>query len=81
MDETLDAVADLDERAEGNELGDPAVDQLAHLVGAGELLPRILLGGLQGEADALPAQVHLEHLDLDLITHGHDRTRVINMLP
>ena len=32
--ETLDAVADLDERAELDELGDPAVDELADLVGA-----------------------------------------------
>jgi len=39
------------------------------------------LGGLQGEADALPAQVHLEHLDLDLINHGHDRTGVVDVLP
>ena len=33
VDEALDAVADLDERTERNELGDPAVDQLADAVG------------------------------------------------
>ena len=32
--EALDAVADLHERTERHELGDPAVDELADLVGA-----------------------------------------------
>ena len=54
--EALDAVADLDERTELDELGDPAVDELADLVGGGELLPRVLLGGLQRQADALAAR-------------------------
>ena len=37
-------------------------DQLADLVAGGELLPRVLLGGLEGEADALPVEVDVEHL-------------------
>ena len=43
MDEAFDAVADLNERAERNELGDPAVHQLADLVVSGKFLPWILL--------------------------------------
>ena len=50
VDETLDALADLDEGTERHELGDPAVDQLADLVAAGELLPRVLLRRLEREA-------------------------------
>ena len=47
MDQTLDPVTHLHERTEGNQLGDPAVDQLTHLVRVGELLPGIGLGGLE----------------------------------
>ena len=60
--QALDALAHLDEGAEGHELGDPAVDELADAVGVGELLPRVLLGGLEREADALAVEVDLEHL-------------------
>ena len=79
--ETLDALADLDEGAERHELGDPAVDQLADLVGAGELLPRILLGGLQRQADALAVEVDVEHLHGDLVADGHDRAGMVDVLP
>ena len=81
MHQALDAVAHLDERTEGHQLGDTAVDQLADLVVGGELLPRVLLGGLERQRDALPVQVDLEHLDLDLVADGHDRTRVVDVLP
>ena len=47
VDEAFDAVADLNESTELHELGDPTVDELADLVGFGELLPRIGLGGLE----------------------------------
>src|SRR5207237_601236 len=36
---------------------------------------------LEREADSLAAHVDLEHLDLDLVAHGDDRTRVIDVLP
>src|SRR3989440_5989836 len=45
--EALDALAHLDERAERHELGDLPVHELADLVAVRELLPRILLRGLQ----------------------------------
>ena len=79
--ETLDAVAHLHEATERHELGDTAVDQLADLVGAGELLPRILLGGLQRQADALAVEVDVEHLHGDLVADGDDGTRVVDVLP
>ena len=81
VDQALDAVAHLDEGAEGDQLGDPAVDQLADAVAGGELLPRVLLGGLERQADALAGQVDVEHLDLDLVAHRHDRTGMVDVLP
>src|SRR2546427_169482 len=45
--EALDAVTDLDERAERHELGDLPVHELADLVAVRELLPRILLRCLE----------------------------------
>src|SRR5947209_7823105 len=65
VDQALDAVVDPDEGAERHQLGYPAGDQLADLVGAGELPPRVLLGGLERQRDALALQVDVEHLDLD----------------
>ena len=79
--QALDAVAHLDERTEGHELGDPAVDQLAHLVAVGELLPGVGLGGLEREADPLLVEVDVEHLDLDLVAHLDDRGGVVDVLP
>ena len=79
--ETLDALAHLDERTERHELGDPAVDELADLVAAGELLPRILLGGLQRQADALAVEVDVEHLHGDLVADGHDLAGMLDVLP
>jgi polyribonucleotide nucleotidyltransferase len=47
VDEALDPVLDADERAERNELGDLAGDDLADGVRPRERLPRILLGRLE----------------------------------
>ena len=81
VDEAFDAVADLNERTELHELGDSTVDELTDLVAFGEFLPRILLRCLQREADALAAEVDVEHLDLDRIANGDDGTGVVDMLP
>ena len=81
VDETLDAFANLRERTERHELGDPAVDQLTDLVTAGEDLPWVLLGGLEREADSFAIEVDIEHLDSDGITDGDNGTRMIDVLP
>ena len=73
VDEALDTISDLDERAERHQLGNPSVDKFPHLVRVGELLPWIGLGGLERQADALLGQIHVEHLDVDLITHRYHR--------
>ena len=79
--EALDSIAHLHEGSERDQLRDPAVDQFAHLVGAGEFPPRILLGGFQGEADPFPAEIHLQHLHLDLVVNADDRTGMVDVLP
>ena len=79
--EAFDAVAHLDEGAERHQLGDSAVHQLTFLVAIGELLPRVGLGVLERQADALLVEVHVENLDLDLVTHGDDGRWVLDVLP
>ena len=79
--QALDALLDPDERAERDELGDPARHDLADLVGPRELLPRVFLGGLQRQRDALAVHVHVEDLDGDLLADLDDLGRVVDVLP
>src|SRR6266568_3367206 len=79
--QALDALLDPDERAERDELGDPAGHDLPDLVGPGELLPRVFLGGLQRQRDALAVHVHVQHLDGDLLADLDDLARVVDVLP
>ena len=79
--QALDAVLDADERAERNQLGDLARHDLADLVGAGELAPRVFLGRLERQRDALAVEVDVEHLDGDLLADLDDLGRVVDVLP
>src|SRR5439155_23697537 len=79
--QTLDPLPDSHEGPEGNELGDRAVDDLAGLMLALELPPRIFLRRLEGERHALAIQVDVEDLDVDLLPHRHDLAGVIDVLP
>ncbi len=79
--EALDTVAQLDEDAERDELGDLALDDRADREVLDELLPRIFLRLLQAERDALAAQVDVEHLDLDRIADLDDLGRVVDVAP
>ena len=63
--EALDAVEDLDERAERDDLRDLALELVADVVGVDDPLPRVLLGLLETQRDALAVAVDVEHLDLD----------------
>ncbi len=72
---------DLHEGAERHQLGDAAVHELAHLVTVGELLPRVLLGGLERQADPLLVEVDVENLHVDLVADLHDRGGVVDVLP
>src|SRR5690606_10040732 len=79
--QALDALLDPDERAEGHQLGDLAGHDLTDLVGAGEVLPGVLLGRLQRQRDPLAVHVDVEHLDGDLVTDVDDLARVVDVLP
>src|SRR5690606_6796995 len=72
---------DAHERTERDELGDLAGHDLTDLVGPGEVLPRILLGRLERQRDALALQIDLEHLDRDLVADLDDLVRVVDVLP
>ena len=70
----LDAVHDLDEGAEGHDLGDLALELVADPVGVDDALPRVLLGLLEAQGDALAVAVDVEHLDRHDVADREDRT-------
>ena len=65
----------------GTSLVTRAGHDLADLVGPGELLPRVFLGRLQRQRDALAVHVDVEHLDGDLLADLDDLGRVVDVLP
>src|SRR5512138_42131 len=81
VDEPLDALLQLDERAVVREADDLALHARADrvlLVGA---VPRILLDLLEAEADALGGRVELEDDDPDLLAHLEHLARVADAAP
>ncbi len=81
VDEAFDPFFDLDEGAERHQLGDPAVHDLVDLAVLEHLLPRVLLGLLETQGDALPVAVDIEHPDLDLLADGEHLGRMVHMAP
>ena len=81
VDQTFDAVEDLDESTEGDDLGDRALEHVARTVGRYDPLPRILLGLLETQRDALAVAVDVEHLDLDRVADRHHLGGVIDVAP
>ena len=81
MHEALDAVEDLDEGAEGDDLGDLALELVADVVGVDDPLPRVLLGLLEAQGDALAVAVDVEHLDLHGVADREDLARVVDVRP
>src|SRR3954447_17383531 len=79
--QALDAVEDLDEGAEGDDLGDLALELVADVVGVDDPLPRVLLGLLEAQGDALAVAVDVEHLDLDLLADLEHLARVVDVRP
>ena len=79
--EPLDAVHDLHERAEGDHLGDLALQLVADPVGVDDSLPRVLLGLLEAQGDALAVAVDVEHLDRDHVADREDLARVVHVAP
>ena len=79
--EALDARQDLDERAERDDLRDPAVHDVALLVGVEHSLPRVGLRLLEAERDALAVAVDVEHLDAHRLADLEHLGRMVDVAP
>src|SRR4051795_9931061 len=79
--EALDALEDLDEGAERDDLGDLALELVADVVGVDHALPRVLLGLLEAQGDALAVAVDVEHLDPHRVADREDLARVVDVRP
>jgi hypothetical protein len=79
--EALDALEDLDEGAERDDLRDRALELVPDVVGVDDALPRILLGLLEAQGDALAVAVDVEHLDLHGVADREDLARVVDVRP
>ena len=81
VDQALDAVAEVDEGAERDELGDNALNDGVNRVLLDERAPRILGGLLETEGDALAVEIDVENLNLDLLADLDDLGGVVDMVP
>src|SRR5690349_10909294 len=81
VNEPLDAGHDLDEGAKGDDLRDLALDLVALVVGLEHLLPRVALGLLEPERDALALAVDVEHLDLHVLADLEHLGRMVDVAP
>ena len=81
VDETLDAREDLDEGAERDDLRHASLDDVALAVAVEHLLPRVRLGLLEAERDALAVAVDVEHLDLDGLADLEHLGRMVDVRP
>ena len=81
VDQALDPGQDLDEGAEGDDLGHRAAEHVAGAVGADHALPGVLLGLLQAERDALAVAVDVEHLDPHGVADRHHLGGVVDVAP
>src|SRR6266480_4206965 len=79
--EPLDTREDLDESAEGDELGHLAFYLVALAVAVEHLLPGIRLRLLEAERDSLALAVDVEHLDLHVLADLEHLGRVVDMAP
>src|SRR6185312_14687554 len=81
VDQALDPGHDLGEGAERDDLGDPAGDDVALLGLVDDALPRIRLGLLEAERDALAVAVDIEHLDAHLLADLEHLGGVVDVAP
>ena len=81
MDEAFDAFLDFNERAVRNEVRDLAFDALADREAFLDLVPRILLGLLEAEGDALFFFVDVEHDDFEFLADLEHLARMAEAAP
>src|SRR3954469_25642977 len=80
VDQPVNAVFDLDERAELGEVADLALDSRAHRILIVELLPWIRSQLFHAERNAALGGIHAEHHGLNLIANVDDLRRVLHAL-
>ena len=78
MHEAVDFVGQFDEGAEVRDLGDLAGDEVADAVLAIDFAPRIGLGLLDAEGDALLVDIDVEHDGFHVVALLHDFGRVVD---
>ncbi len=81
VDQTLDPGQDLDEGAEGDDLGHGSLEHVAGAVGADHPLPRVLLRLLETERDALAIAVDVEHFDPHRVADRDDLGGMVDVAP
>src|SRR4051794_7912377 len=81
VDEALEALADPDEGAEVDELGDRAVDDVADLEVRDRRLPRVGLETADRQADPAALVVDVDDLGLDLVTDLVAGFGVVDLVP
>src|ERR671919_2843266 len=79
--EALDPGQDLDEGAERHDLRHAALDDVPLVVGVDDLLPRIGLGLLEPERDALALAVDVQDLDPHLLSDLEQLGGVVDVAP
>ena len=81
VDQALEAVADADERAEVDELGDRAVDDVADLEVGHRGVPRVRLQAADRQADPAALVVDVDDLGLDLFADRVAGLGVVDLVP
>ena len=81
VDQALDPGQDFDEGAEGDDLGHRALEHVAGAVGADHPLPRVLLGLLETEGDALAVAVDVEDFDPHRVADRDHFGGVVDVAP
>src|SRR5687767_10889542 len=80
VDQAVDVVLDLDERAELGQVAHFALDARADRVLLGELVPRVALDLLEAERNAARGRIDAEHLRLHAVANVEDLRRVLDAL-
>src|SRR6185436_4484832 len=80
VNQAVDVVFDLDERAELGQVADLALDARADRVLLGQLVPRVALDLLEAERNAAGGRIDAEHLRFNRVTHVEDLRRVLDAL-
>ena len=81
VDQALEPIADTDERAEVDELGDRAVDDVADVEVRDRGVPRIRLQATDREADPTSFVVDVDDLGLDLLTDLIAGVGIVDLVP